>query len=263
MLGKPYYPRGRAMETAQQVLEKRNPMALNVALGCPNRCGYCFGRIAFFKPDWTNMRLPEQNPLDIVKKQKFNPEGVFLSFATDPFVKENRKNTLDLLTFFRERNILTATLSKVDVPDIKGNRNGMTIVSLDPKFNLAWEPKAPLSSERIRKLKARHYEGEYTWISMEPFPPPEIWEQDLIELLEEIKFVDFIIFGKWNYDNRASTKEAISFYREKAIEFRDFCEAYKIRYWIKGSDSQGFIAKNKIPQKIKKRRSYGSFRKII
>lgn len=233
MLGELYYPRGRAKETAQQILEVTNPMAINVAMGCKNGCRYCYGGRAFFKSDWTNMRLPEQDPLDMVKKQNLMPEGVFLSFATDPFLRKNRENTLKLLDYFKERNIPTATLSKVDVPDIKGNRNGMTIVSTDEKFNLVWEPKVPLSSERIRKLKANHEEGEYTWVSLEPFPCPEIWEQDLIELLEKIKFVDFIIFGKWHYDRRASKKEAINFYREKATEFMDYCEIHKIRYWIK------------------------------
>jgi DNA repair photolyase len=236
MLGEGYYPQGKALETARQVLEIENPMALNVAVGCPNGCLYCHGPRSCYKKDWTYPRLPKENPLDLVKKQRLNPEGIFLCFVTDPFVNMNRKNTISLLTYFRERNVPTATLSKVDVPDVKGNRNGMTIVSLDRKFNRTWELRAPLSIERVRKLKAKHYEGEYTWVSCEPYPSPAIWEQDLIELLDAINFVDFIIFGKWNYDRRASTAEAKAFYREKAIEFKAYCEANRIRYWIKGGD---------------------------
>jgi len=72
---------------------------------------------------------------------------------------------------------------------------------------------------------------------MEPYPPPDIWSQDLHELLDAISFVDFVIFGKWNYDRRASTKEARRFYRDKATEFRDYCESHRIRYWIKGGES--------------------------
>ncbi len=249
MLGELYYPRGKALETAQKVLGLENPMAINVALGCYNACVYCYGGKAFFKADWSDMRLPKRCPLEMVKRQGLNPEGVFLSFATDPFVSTNRKITLDLLRYFRTKNIPTATLSKVDVPDIKGNRSGMTIVSLDWKFNREWEPNAPLSTERIRKLKARHDAGEYTWISMEPYPSPEIWEQDLIGLLDAVNFVDFIIFGKWNYDRRASTKEAKNFYKEKAIEFREYCEKHKTRYWIKGGDNLLSLSGNKDPQK--------------
>jgi len=144
MLGELYNPSGKALETARQVLEVQNPMAVNVAVGCPNGCFYCHGPRSCYKRDWTNERLPKQNPLDLVKRQNLKPEGVFLCFVTDPFVSTNRKNTINLLTYFKERNIPTATLSKVDVPEIKGNRNGMTIVSLDRKFNQAWEPKAPL-----------------------------------------------------------------------------------------------------------------------
>lgn len=238
MLGELYKPGGKALETARKVLEIENPMAVNVALGCPNGCFYCHGPRSCYKSDWTNERLPKQNPLDLVKGQNLNPEGVFLSFATDPFVRENKKNTIDVLTFFIKKNIPTATLSKVDVAPIKGNRNGMTVVSLDRKFNQTWEPKAPLSIERVRKLRDKHDEGEYTWLSCEPYPCPAIWEQDLIELLDAINFVDFIIFGKWNYNRLASTKEAKAFYGEKATEFKTYCEANKIRYWIKGGGNE-------------------------
>jgi DNA repair photolyase len=237
MLGEHYFPQGKAKETAQRVLEVDNPMACNVGLGCSNDCGYCFGSRAYYKSDWKNVRRPKCNPLDLVKSQNLRPEGVFLCFGTDPFLKANREATLALLEYFRDRNIRTATLSKVDVPDIRGNRNGMTIVSLDKEFNRIWEARAPLSIERVKKLKAMHDQGEYTWVSVEPFSPPEIWKEDLSKLLEAIGFVDFMIFGKWNYDRRASTREAKSFYRDKAAEFREYCEARKIRYWIKGNES--------------------------
>lgn len=235
MLGELYYPKGRAKETAQQILEVKNPMAINMALGCENDCRYCFGPWAFFKRNWTEMRLPRQNPLNLVIEQKVQPEGVFLSFATDPFLRKNRENTLQLLAFFMARNIPTATLSKIDVPNIRRNRNGMTIISTERRFNLQFEPNAPSSHDRIRKLKARHDQREYTWVSIEPFPCPEIWEQNLIELLEKLRFVDFMIFGKWNYNKLVNTRAAHKFYKEKEIEFKEFCEAQKIRYWVKGN----------------------------
>jgi len=82
--------------------------------------------------------------------------------------------------------------------------------------------------------------GDLTWVSMEPYPPPAVWKQNLHPLLEAVSFVDLIIFGKLNYDCRASMPEAREFYRSTVAEFTDFCKAHGIRYWTK-SDTRKFI----------------------
>ena len=57
----------------------------------------------------------------------------------------------------------------------------------------------------MRSLKILYEAGCKTWISMEPYPAPNQIEQDLVEILEEIAFVDKIIFGRTNYSKEVSS----------------------------------------------------------
>lgn len=244
-LGQLYKPKGLARETAQVVLEVEEPYAVNVAWGCPNGCLYCYGPLVGrqSREEWRNVRLPTVEPVELVKRQLDSglyPDGVFISFETDPFVEQNRRNTEHLIELLLSRGIRVATSSKVDVSSHLGVRHGMTVVSLDDGFCRRWEPRAPTPKERIRKLEEKYRLGEYVWVSMEPCPPPAIWKQNLAALLEAIKFVNFIVKGKWNYDSRANTPEAREDYVRIMAEFRDFCKSNGIRYHIK-SDTLNFI----------------------
>jgi DNA repair photolyase len=238
MLGELYIPKGKALETAQQVLEIDNPMACNIAMGCTNECNYCY--IPYIKSG--EIRFPKQEPLILVKNQlekKFisTPKGVFLSFMTDPFLFETSEYSVDLINFLIEQKITIATLSKRGTFFDRGVRSGMTITSLDFQFFEKYESFALPPNRRIESLKFVQDKGCYTWVSLEPYPTPAIWEQDIIELLDRIKFVDFIIFGKWNYDKRAKDKE---FYRKTVKEFEDYCTQNKIRHFVK-TDTKEFI----------------------
>jgi len=66
--------------------------------------------------------------------------------------------------------------------------------------------------------------------SLESCPCPDIWEQDLHNLLEELCFVDFLVIGRWNYDSRARTPEARMYYQGAVNVFREFCTDHGIRY---------------------------------
>ena len=83
---------------------------------------------------------------------------------------------------------------------------------------------------RIDALKEVHSQNGYTWVSMEPFPPPEMFKQSVKDLVDKLQFVDFIIYGKLNYDPLGKNKE---FYKESVNEFRDRCEHHGIRYVVK------------------------------
>ena len=247
MLGELYPPRGLAKETAQVVLEADKPFACNVAWGCPNDCRFpCYGPLTMrqSRSEYLKVKLPKEPPVQLVKRQfeaGLRPEGVILSFITDPFLKVNWKNTETLVGFLLENGVRVAVLSKMDVSYHEDVRHGITVVSLENWFWKTYEPHVPSPVQRLLMLENKADQGEYTWLSMEPCPCPSIWPQDINELLERIKFVRLIILGKWNYDSRANTPEAREEYRGIVEAVRDFCRSNQIRLHVK-SDTLKFIA---------------------
>lgn len=244
-LGELYKPTGLALEQAQAALGIEDPWAVNVAWGCTNRCGYCYLQktplIGYNK--MALMRFPKEDPVRLVTKQLdkgINPEGVFLCFGTDPFLPQNKKTTERLIAFLLNQGIAVATSSKMGISEHLGVRHGMTIISLDDVFCGEWEPNAPLPKFRIGGLRRGHDRGDFTWVSMEPCPPPTIWEQDIAELLSAISFVDLIIKGRWRYDKRASTEEARRAYVQIFAEVSEFCEKQRIEFYPK-SETLNFL----------------------
>jgi DNA repair photolyase len=58
--------------------------------------------------------------------------------------------------------------------------------------------------DRIKALKILHEKGCKTWVSIEPYPTPNIIEQNLSAILNAIGFVDKIIFGRLNYNKKGT-----------------------------------------------------------
>lgn len=73
-----------------------------------------------------------------------------------------------------------------------------------------------------------------TWVSIEPYPTPNLIEQDLMELLEVVSFTDKIIFGRTNYSKEISAyKQHKKFYNQCAKTVIEFCKERQISYHIK------------------------------
>ncbi|MCW4014876.1 MAG: hypothetical protein NWF06_00745 [Candidatus Bathyarchaeota archaeon] len=262
VLGELYEPHGLALETANAVLEVKHPFAVNVALGCPNGCSYCYGPLSckVKRENWTNMRTPKEAPTELVRKQLAKmfekepllsmsgfPRGVFLSFFTDCFHPDNRKNTEDLIDYltFGLSSTQIATSSKLGIYEGEHGsyriKNGISLVSIDERFWKTFEPNAASPKDRLKSLCVGHERG-FSWLSMEPYPSSAIWKQDLNKFLEEVTFwgVDLIVFGKWNYDKRASTEEARLEYKTNVNVLVDFCKSNKIRLHVK-SETLDFV----------------------
>lgn len=248
MLGELYRPRGLALETAQAVLQVDDPWACNVAAGCSNGCRYCYLAKAMHCSRETALKVrhPKKEPWELVEKQLNKmmqkglrkPEGVFLSFLTDPFLAENRQATELLIELLQlDWGIPVATSSKLGVSWFAGIRSGMTIVSLDPKFWTIYEPNTLFPRKRLDELQRKGY----TWVSMEPYPVSAIWKQNIDDLLDQVAdaCIDLIVFGKWNYDKRATTFEAKLQYRTAIITLHEFCDRHNIRVHVK-SDTLRF-----------------------
>lgn len=116
----------------------------------------------------------------------------------------------------------------------KENEYGITLVSLDEEYRRKMEPGAAPILERLQALRALHDAGCKTWVSIEPYPTPNLIEQDLMELLEAVGFVDKIIFGRTNYSKEVSSyHQHKEFYNLKASEVIHYCEDHSISYHIK------------------------------
>jgi len=251
MLGQLYRPKGKALEHARAVLEVEDPHACNVSYGCSVGCSYCYGPLASrqSRENWLKVRYPKEHPVELVKKQLArNPlvdgaevKGIFLSFLTDPYLPLVRKLTEPLIKHFIDQGIKVATSSKIEVSDVPGVLNGMTLLSFDRGFWEKYEPRAPSPLSRLLELRKAHDWGEYTWASIEPCPCKGIWTQDITHLLKALHFVDLMILGKWNYDPRAKTDEAREDYRKTIDIFRDFCQEHGIRHYVK-ADTLKFIS---------------------
>lgn len=229
---------------------------LNHAEGCAHGCTYpCYammmkkrcGAVKTYQ-DWIEPKIVG-NALDLLDKElpklKLKINRVFLCFATDPFmynVPEVQNLTLKILERLNTDQIKAVAISKGAYPEDladkarfnEQNEYGATIVSLSEEFRQRFEPQASPIDLRIRALKKLHDAGLKTWVSMEPYPTPNLVRQDIREILSKVSFVDKIVFGKWNYSRQTSGYlHRKDFYNSMAYEVIKFCGHNSVDVHIK------------------------------
>ena len=226
---------------------------MNFVLGCSHGCLFpCyaflqkkrFGQIKDYA-DWCSPRLVS-NTLELLDNEIPRLKGkivsVQLCFTTDPFMYGYQEIADMAIASIKKLNaagikctVLTKGILPILLAEFSGkNEYGITLISLDEEYRKKMEPGAAPYKDRLEALKALHDAGCKTWISMEPYPTPNIAEQDLHELLEAVSFVDRIIFGRTNYNKTASSYEGHrAFYNKCAAEVIFFCEEHGIQYHIK------------------------------
>jgi DNA repair photolyase len=186
------------------------------------------------------------NTLELLDKEmpkiKGKIESVHLCFTTDPFMLGYEEVAEMSLAAIKKLNgagikctVLTKGLLPLELGECsKDNEYGITLVSLDEDFRKRYEPGAAPCSQRLSALEALSRRGCKTWVSMEPYPTPNIIEQDMAELIEAVSFTDSVVFGRANYSKDASAYPSHKeFYKEQAISAEFFCDAYGIRSYIK------------------------------
>ena len=147
--------------------------------------------------------------------------------------------SLEIIKMLNENGIPCSVLTKGILPFqltqlSKRNEYGITLVSLDEEFRTRFEPNTASFQTRIQALRELHNEGCYTWVSIEPYPTPNIIEQDLTTLLDSIAFVDKIIFGRMHYNKTVTAyKQHKTFYNNCAETVINFCNSNGITYHIK------------------------------
>ena len=230
---------------------------MNHVQGCAHGCLYpCyaflqkkrFGQVKTYE-DWLKPYLVS-NTLDLLRQEvpklMDRIRYVQLCFTTDPFMYEYDEicnmslNSIELLNEFGIKcTVLTKGVLPIALADRQrfpeDNEYGITLITQEEEYRQRMEPGAAPIVDRLASLRALHDAGRQTWVSMEPYPTPNLIDQDLTELLEAVSFVDRIIFGRTNYCKEVSQgyPEHRHFYNEKAQEVIDFCEARGIIYHIK------------------------------
>ena len=226
---------------------------MNHVLGCSHGCLYpCyafmmakrFGKVKSYD-EWLEPALVE-NTLTLLEEEipklKDKIKSVQLCFTTDPFMygfKEIKEMSIKAIAKLNNAgikcNVLTKGILQKELACLSNkNEYGITLISLDEEYRKKTEPGAAPYKERIDALSFLSNKGFRTWVSIEPYPTPNLITQDISKVLESIKFVNKIIFGRTNYNKEVTSyKRHKQFYNETAEEVIRFCKKNKIDYHIK------------------------------
>jgi len=226
---------------------------MNHVHGCSHGCLYpCyaylmakrFGKVKSYT-EWIEPAIVS-NTLELLDKEiprlKDKIKSVQLCFTTDPFMvgyPEVEEMSLASIQKLNDAGIKCVVLTKGILPiqladNSRDNEYGITLISLDEHYREDVEPGAAPYAERLAALRALHDAGCQTWISMEPYPTPNLVQQDLSTILNAVSFVDRIIFGRANYNKRVTEyRDHKSFYNICANQVINFCDQNKIQYHIK------------------------------
>ncbi|MDR2772451.1 MAG: radical SAM protein [Elusimicrobiota bacterium] len=226
---------------------------MNHVLGCAHGCKYpCyaflmarrFGKVQSYKC-WIEPYLV-RNTLEIldweIPRLKSKIESVHLCFTTDPFMYEYdeiEQMSLAAIRKLNEAGIKCTVLTKGLLPEALAdlsdeNEYGITLISLDEGFRNRIEPGAASYQKRLATLRNLHDRGCKTWVSIEPYPTPNLIEQDLGEILYALKFTDKIIFGRTNYNKDVgSYVRHKEFFHEQALKVINFCTENGMQCHIK------------------------------
>ncbi len=216
---------------------------MNHVLGCSHGCKYpCyayllakrFGKVKSYE-EWIEPKIVV-NTLELLDKEiprLINKIGtVHLCFTTDPFMygySEIEAMSLSALIKLNNAGISCTVLTKGILPFelaqlSKANEYGITLISLDEEFRARIEPGAAPYSDRLEALRELHRQGCKTWVSIEPYPTPNIIDQDIREILRSVAFVDKIIFGRTNYCKEITAySRHREFYNIQARIVQEFC----------------------------------------
>ncbi len=224
---------------------------INHVLGCSHGCSYpCYaflmakryGRVKG-AAEWRRPRLVE-DALGLLrrelKRKRSLPDSVHLCLTTDPFMvgqPEVGALSLALIEHLNATGIPASVLTKgllpvelAETPRFRrDNTLGVSLISLDERFRRRFEPGAAPYRERVAALRRLHQRGCRTRVHIEPYPTPDLVEQEVLPLLEAVGFVDELYFGGWNYSALARRyPDRERFYREQGRLVRGFCREHGI-----------------------------------
>jgi DNA repair photolyase len=203
-----------------------------------------FGKVKNYEK-WCEPKLVS-NTLEILDREiprlKAKIKSVQLCFTTDPFMygyEEIGEISMKSIKKLNSAGIRCTVLTKGILPIVladysSNNEYGITLISLNEDYRKRIEPGAASYKERIDALKALSKRGCKTWVSIEPYPTPNLIQQDLTAVLEAVSFANRIIFGRTNYSKEISAyAKHKAFYNKQASIVIQFCKKRGIDYHIK------------------------------
>lgn len=226
---------------------------MNHVLGCSHGCLYpCYAFLMakrFRKvtgyAQWCKPKLVS-NTLEIldaeIPRLKTKIKSVQLCFTTDPFMfgyEEVGQMSMAAINKLNQSGIKCIVLTKGQLPSELAeqsalNEYGISLISIDEGFRKRVEPGAATYESRIATLKDLHDKGFNTWVSIEPYPTPNMIEQSINNILNAVSFVDKVIFGRTNYNKEVTIfPNRKLFYNQQAEMVVDFCVQRGIDYLIK------------------------------
>lgn len=224
---------------------------LNHVQGCAHGCRYpCYASLlarrygrARDEADWRRPRLVENAPELLereLQRKRERLDTVHLCLTTDPFMTgypEVSALSLSLIERLNAHGVRASVLTKGVLPAAlaeprfdRRNTLGISLVCLDEGFRRRFEPGASPYRDRIAALERLHASGCRTLVHIEPYPTPDILQQEIGPLLEAVAFVDELYFSGWNYSplpGQPANRRA--FYRQQARAVRAFCDHHHIR----------------------------------
>lgn len=226
---------------------------MNHVQGCAHGCKYpCyayvmkkrFGQIKDYN-SWLEPYLVS-NTLELLDKEiprlRDKIQSVQLCFTTDPFMQGYPEVSAMSLAAIRKLNdsgikctVLTKGILPIELADLSPeNEYGITLISLTEAFRKQMEPYAANYKNRLAALQALHDRGCKTWVSMEPYPTPNLVRQKLDKILDAVSFTDKIIFGRTNYNKEVNAfPDQKEYYNQCANRVIEFCTERGIDYHIK------------------------------
>lgn len=208
---------GKALYTPKGAAREYAAVGCNFYTGCPHNCSYCYlkrgapskqlgGTEVSLKKCFKN----EAHAKEILEKElDANLEylqnvGIFLSFTTDPLIKETRSMTSIAITEALIRDVPVMLLTKDatfinDECDFMAWMDSINFIHRDKiafGFTLTgrddMEPGASTNDERIEAMRKMALKGFRTWASIEPIVD---FKSSLSVISKSIGFCDMYKVG--------------------------------------------------------------------
>jgi len=220
-----------------------------------------FGKVKSYD-EWIKPKIVA-NAVELLEKEipkhRDKIRFVHLCFSTDPFMygyESISDLSLRLIRMLNKADVRCTALTKGMLPLelallSRENEFGITLISLNEDFRKKYEPFSAPYKKRIDSLYRLHKKGIKTWVSIEPYPTPNIIDQDFADILESISFVDKIIFGRLNYNAMVTRyPDYKNFYNDLSQQAIEFSERNNKEWHIKNGTMTSGVSSNVVESNV-------------